>query len=473
MYNMKNNEKVFFYIIAIQIFSLFNLFSIDIYINDNSLKTFDGSDYLYNVYPPIFDIWEISLTLNNESKIKKNINIEAYSKIRVDNHTVKINEIIFDNVKTINIKAELIKNNKLEVWIGWEGTDLLKKIISDWGKNNNIDINVINATNVDSRLKAVYKSNTQPADLVLVADSDIMDLYNENIIQSLPKDLFTEVNPMLLKNITYKQYYAIPFYYDVQLLFYNPKLIKLDQYTKLTLQNLENEANKIINKVDIPLSWNSYSLYWLLPIIYSYNSNNIDFSNNLSINNLPTLNAITYLKQLNEKPYFKPLEKNAMLSYFINGKTAAILSSTYSIPYFDKLKINYEIAPLPINDITNEPLKPLIDSKVFVIPKGSYNTILSYRLIQYLESYKVQKLFCESLYKLSSNKFVEQELINTNSYYQKVLSNMNNFETIPNNENYQSYKNILWKLLRFVYTNQLTPEQVIIKGEQLLINNNK
>ncbi len=474
---MGSNKKKIFCLFIIACLSIFKLFAIDINLNNEKIKSYYSSEFLYNIYPPLYDVWEISVTYNNleNTTQSQEINIEEFNTIYLNKNSLTINNNKLNNIKDINISGEKIESTNLEVWIGWEGTDLLKEIITDWGKNNNIKINIINATNTASRLKTVNKSKTTPPDLVLVADSNLIDLYNDNTIQTLPKYLLNDVNSTIMNKLSFNgKYYASPFYYDVQLLFYNPNLIDLDKYDNLSLSNLEYEANKIKNKVEVPLTWNSYSLYWLLPFIYSFNINNsIDFDNDLSINNQPTYDAISYIKELNEKPYFKPLEKNAMLSYFINKKAAAILSASYSIPYFDQLGIYYEVAPLPINDITNQRLKPLIDSKVFVIPKGSHNTILSYRLLQYLMSYKIQKQFCLSQFKLSANETVEKEFEETNSYYKKILKNKEAFQLIPNNENYQTYKNILWKLLRFVFTDQLTVNEVIEKGEQLLINNKK
>ncbi len=456
------------------LFSISNLFSVAILLNDSKIDEFFGSDSLINIYPPLIDLWQIEVTTEDNTLIlKDNINIEKFDDFTITNNVLNINIQNFKSVKSINIQGEKLVDKNLEVWIGWEGTDELKTIIYDWGNKNDITINIINSTNSTSKLKTINKSRTTPPDLVLVAGTDIINLQKDDVIQPLPSYLLKNiVDNNKSQFIVNNQYYAMPFYYDVQLLFYNPNLVDLNKYNPLTFENIEYEANQLIDTVEIPLSWNSYSMYWLLPFIYSYNKDNkINFHTNLSIDNLPTLKAITYIKQLNDKPYFKPLEKNAMLSYFINGKTAIILSASYSIPYFNKLDIDYDIKAFPLNNYSNQYLKPLTDTKVFVIPKSSHHTILAYRLIQYLQSYEIQKQFCKALYKISPNEKVLLDLEKSNKFYKTILSTKENFETIPQTEDYQIYKNILWKLLRFVFTNQLTPQQVIEKGEQLFINN--
>lgn len=454
---------------------LINLNGVSLYLNSNLLTTDDNiNDTLLNLYPPLFEAWKIEVTSNNKiitiNDDKINQNFESY---KLSGNTLRINNKDYYEVSKINIEAERLQDKSLEVWISWEGIDQLKDIICKWGMKYNIDINIISTTNSTSRLESVVQSKTTPPDLVLVPETSIDELVKASAIQPIPSYILNNIKTELKERFLINNiYYASPFYYDVQLLFYNPDLVNLNKYANLSLADIETESKNLIGKIEIPLTWNSYSTYWLLPFIYSYNTNNqINFDYNLSFKNEPTLNALIYLQKLNKQPYFEPLEKNAMLSYFIEGKTAIILSSSYTIPYFEKLGIKYEVKSFPFNNESQEYLKPLTDTKAFVIPKGSHHTLLSYRLLQYLISEDVQMEFCSSQFKMSPNYFVETTLMDTNPYYKTILSNKSNFSTIPNNSNYTTYKNLLWKLLRFIYTDQLSPQQVIEKGEQLLINN--
>jgi hypothetical protein len=143
---MGSNKKKIFCLFIIACLSIFKLFAIDINLNNEKIKSYYSSEFLYNIYPPLYDVWEISVTYNNleNTTQSQEINIEEFNTIYLNKNSLTINNNKLNNIKDINISGEKIESTNLEVWIGWEGTDLLKEIINDWGKNNNIKINIIN-----------------------------------------------------------------------------------------------------------------------------------------------------------------------------------------------------------------------------------------------------------------------------------------------------------------------------------------
>ena len=145
-----------------------------------------------------------------------------------------------------------------------------------------------------------------------------------------------------------------------------------------------------------------------------------------------------------------------------------IYSASYSIPYFKRLGIPFEIAPMIINDQTGLPVAPMLDFKAFGVTRNSKHPILSYRLLSHLTGLDVQYRFSKELNKLPSNRYASDLLESSSSYYSVLLGQAEHGRVIPSNSSYAAYKNIMWKLLRFALSEQMGTEEVLIQGERLL-----
>ncbi len=377
---------------------------------------------------------------------------------------------IFTDVGSIDVSGEILADDQLEIWISWEGTDELREEILRFGKNHAIDITVLNIPNPESRLISVVRGGGSAPDIIMSSPGKLHSLVEAKALQPLPQSLTIDLDQRGVQAFSLQEkQWALPFYCDSQLFFYNPELIDLSSHDSITLTELETLAAQLSSEVALPLTWNAYSVFWLLPFEYSFGKESLFEDNrDISVFDEPTKRALDYIVELNQKDYFRPTEKDAMISLFSSGRSAMIYSASYSIPYFQKLGIPYEIAPVIINDATSTPLSPMLDFKAFGITHHSSHPILAYRLLSYLTGLDVQYRFSKELYKLPANSFSSKALESSTPYYEVMLKQTEQGKVIPSDSAYTAYKNIMWKLLRFALSGQMKTEEVLKQGERLL-----
>ena len=377
---------------------------------------------------------------------------------------------LFQGLELIHISGESLVSAELEVWIAWEGTKALKKEIALYADRHGLDIEVVNLPHGAAKFLSVLRGGGKLPDLIMLSAGDLNRLVQTGALQTFPPSLTENLNEQ--GNRAFRsggRQWALPFYYDTQLIFYNPGLIDLAAFPELTLGQLEASAAALSARVPVPLSWNAYSLTWFSPFQYAFGKDSpLAQNGSVHMNDPATKDALEYLVNLNRKDWFRTLEKDAMLSLFASGKAAMIFSASYSIPYFQELGIPFGVVPFPVNEKTGRPLVPQLDFKAFAIAKRSRNPLLARHLLAHLTGPGVQQRFPVALSKLPVNEPVARMVRDWNPYYEILLKSAEFGSPVPSAKAYSVYKNIMWKLLRFALTGQMSPEAVLNKGQQLL-----
>ncbi len=455
---------------------------------DNELKAlsytipFQNRSYrgisLDELFPAVFEAWEIKL----KSASSEIINLTGpgigknLSRIFIinDNNSWSLlyNNRIYTKINSLGLECEILDKSPIEIWINWEGKDLLRSEIKRYAEMHNIEIKVTEVPKPDSKLVSVSQAMGSVPDIIMVQSSYIYRLAKSGTIQNIdymyPEGMVPQGREAFrLSGKTW----AVPFYYDAQMLFYNPEIIDKPQ-NEWTLTDFETLCSKAAQKGVIPSAWNSYSASFLIPFQFAFGKSRLiedDYS--IIIDDKPTLEALSYILKLQKKGLMQPMERDAMTSLFVSGKAAMIISASYSIPHFEELGIQFGAVPLPINEKTNRRVAPLLDFKAFAIPKRSKNTSAAGRLIEYLCGIGVQQRFIPAVSKLPALESAWSVSADQNPWYETLKISSNAGIIIPTAKAYSVYKNTMWKMLRFAISGRMPAEQVLKKTQELVNKN--
>ena len=373
-------------------------------------------------------------------------------------------------VKTIRVYGEVAQAADVEVWVSWEGVALLKREIARFAELHGIRIKATEVPKTDSKLLSVLRGGGTPPDVIMVQSDYIPDLVAARAIQN--------VDYLLPETITSKglfsfraggKVWAVPFYFDSQLLFYNPALVREPIPSSWSLSDMERIAERISRTEIVPMSWNVYSAYWLVPFQVSFGKSPfMEADGRVVIDDQPTGDALRYLLRLKSLGYLAEMERDAMIAEFVSGNVAMILSGSYSIPEFSELGIPFAVAPYPMNDMTGLPVSPLLDFKALAIPRKTKNPVLARRLIQYLCGIGVQQRFTSEMAKLPADERAWDIVKERNPYYPVLRRSADTGTPIPPERGYAVFKGTMWKLLRFVLEGQLTVEETLRQGQTVI-----
>ena len=461
------------------------LHAINISVNSELWKSYSGGETVFDrsganledLAPVLFDAWTLSIeTSSGESRVLSRDDLcETLSSIAVIKKNGGFSVILPDgaveNVLSVNIEGEKLRPRPLEIWISWEGTDLLKTEIERYAELHELEINVLEVPKPASKLISVSRSSGGVPDIIMVQSGSINSLVKSECIQNV--DFFYPSGLIESGRAAFSlegRSWAVPFYYDAQMFFYNPEIISsvddgwtFDDYEKLC-SDLKTSG------VDIPSSWNAYSASFLIPFQMAFGKESlINGDGSITITDLPTKDALDYVLDLKERELMIPMERDAMTSLFISGEAAMIISASYSIPHFQKLGIPFRAAPFPVNRQTGRRASPLLDFKAFAITKKTRNTTGARRLIEYLCSEAVQQRFSSGLSKLPARTSALEQ--SGNPFYRQLMISSECGTVIPVDKAYSVYKNTMWKMLRFGLSGRMDSRQLLEKTQTLVDKN--
>ena len=389
---------------------------------------------------------------------------------------------VYEGVQSISLWGAPLESRELEVWLSWEGTDLIGAEIQRFAELHGLDIAISEIPNSRSKLIAVSRAGGIPADLVMIQSDYLADLVDNHTLQP--------IESMLSENVLGKgrgafdyagRTWAYPFYFDSHLLFYNTNLISERPSLSWTLEDLEALSAELLVRdahgadhgeaAVIPISWNAYSAYWLTPFVIGFGKDRIvDAQGRVVVDDESTRRAVGYVLYLREHGYLEVMERDAMTAYFATGRVAMILSGSYSIPHFERLGLPFSVLPYPAVPGTGRHVAPFLDFKGLAVPRRARHPVLARRLIQYLSTPAVQAAVSLPLRKMPASA-PAWELIRDSHPYFEVLEESYRIGTpVPTERSYATYKSLMWRLLRFVFTEQMSVEEMLATGDELLRN---
>ena len=310
-------------------------------------------------------------------------------------------------IATLDLSADLLQQRNLEVWVSWEGVPELKAEIEAFAVKHGCDISVVEVPGIKTKLLAVVRAGGRVPDLVMVQSDYLPELQVMRVLQ--PVDNPVPVAPGLDRVLS----------------------------GEWTLCDFERAGRMMQALGATPYCWNAYSAYWLVSFQFGFGKERL-------------------------------IERDAMITIFLRGDVGAILTGSYSIPSFEKLGIEFNIAPYPVNQDTGKPVAPVLDYKGFAITRKARNPAPARRLIQYLSSPGVQISFTSSLSKLAARADVWDELERSHEYLTPLRIGAERGIALAPGRTYELDKNTMWKLLRLVLSGQMKAQEALEQGQAVL-----
>jgi ABC-type glycerol-3-phosphate transport system substrate-binding protein len=380
---------------------------------------------------------------------------------------------------SIHLQGEISTERSMDVWLSWEGIDELKNEIERFASMHDVDIHMLEVPKISSKLIQTHRGGGAVPDMIMVQSDYVEKLVQSDTIQSLAYFDTQKYNRDGVDSFNlFGVQWAIPFYYDTQILIGNRNIfskVGLDTNSITTLESLEIAAGEIKDYSEqqhqsiTPMSWNIYSAYWFLPFQLGFGKERlVEPDGTVSVADTPSVNAMDYLLSLIDSSLVSVQERDAMLSQFVSGNTGIIMTASYMIPELEKLDVPYFIIPLPLNQKTDSYITPISDYKGLAIPKRSRNPILARRLIQYLTGLGVQHRFTSSVHKLPAITVVKELDWQDSAMRRLVKKSALHARPIPPDRAYSIYKNTMWSMIRLILDEKFSSIEGLREADRLI-----
>lgn len=390
-------------------------------------------------------------------------------------------ESSLDSVESIEIEAELLDSDSLEVWISWEGVEELKAEIERWAELHAVDVQVNEVPKSDSKLLSVLRGGGRPPDVVLIQSDYIPPLTAAGALQPMVRFPAVGFAEKSLEALSLDgQLWAVPFYFDAQMLFYRRDLMSIDRASNGTvgsagpadssgwdLSQFEEISRGLKARGIAPASWNAYSAYWLLPFQLGFGKRSIlEADGSVRADDPATIEAVTYLKYLIDEGFLDLRERDSMFSRFISGQVAMMLSASFSIPELERLGVDFGVAPFP--DGPEGPIRPLLDFKGFAVARKTRRPLLARRFLLSMSDPAVQHAFTRTVFKLPVSESAWKLAQRENPYFQVMRHSYDTGVPVPSSQGYKVFKNTMWKMLRFLLTGKLPVKTGLQRAQSLI-----
>lgn len=374
------------------------------------------------------------------------------------------------SLSSLNISGDPAQERELELWLSWEGVPELKAEIARWASLTGTKVKTVDVPDTRSKLLAVLRGGGRAPDLLMIQSDNVPDLMAAQALQPLDRlDAGHIVEKGAAAFKAEGKLWAMPFYFDTQLVFYNKKLLPSPPALVWTTDDLERLAAGIARKGAAPISWNVYSAYWLLPFALGFGKSAIaDPDGGVRPDDPGTKKAVSWILSMINSGHLKPLERDAMVARFASGEIAMILSGSYSIPEFERIGLDFGVAPYPVVSSTGKPMAPLLDFKGFAMTHSSRSPVSARRLLEYLCGTGVQQRFTAALSKLPANSDAWKVSERSNRYYAQLARSAETGVVIPPSSGYSIYKNTMWKILRFILSGSMKPDAALAEARRLI-----
>lgn len=378
---------------------------------------------------------------------------------------------LYTGVTRFLVRGALLDSRELTVWTSWEGGDELKAEFQRFAALHNLAIEASEVPNPDSKLISLVRGRGRVPDLIMIQSSAVEDLIQAGAVQNLDYLKLPDLIPQGKEAFTLNgRFWGMPFYFDTQILVYNKDLLSLPS-GPWTLSDFETAAAAAKRRGITPAAWNAYSSNWLIPFQIAFGKETLlERDGNIIVDDQPTRKALEYIISLEQRGLLVPRERDAMDALFIQGETAMILTGSYAIPYFTSLGLNFGIKPYPRNGNTGRPVSPLLDFKAFAMTRHTRVPVLARRVLQHLAGRSFQERFTRDLAKIPVRPDLFPLRDITPELNQAFTFSMEEGTVIPPQRIYRTYKNHLWKLIRFALSGRLSVEEVLRQGQRLMDN---
>jgi len=436
---------------------------------------------LSELLPPLIDTWEIQCTHGKGVFTWKGgglaDEIQTFYLVQSgsDSWDLVARGKRTQTVRSIALKGDKAEEGELEIWLSWEGVRELRAEIERWASLTGVKLRVLEVPDTRSKYLATLRGGGRLPDLLMIQSDNLPDLLSAQAFQALDRIDTTSLSQRGKEAFSVGgRLWALPFYFDTQLLFYNRKLLPSALSENWTLADLEGIADSVAAKGRTPLSWNVYSAYWLVSFAVGFGKPAIaDPDGGVRPDDAATKAALEWIMSMIESKRLEALERDAMVARFASGHIAMIFSGSYSIPEFERIGLDFGVAPYPLVPSTGKSVAPLLDFKGFAMSRSSRSPISAQRLLEHLSGIGVQQRFTSALSKLPANEDAWKAAKESNRYYSQLSRSAELGLVLPPSSGYSIYKNIMWKILRFILSKSMGIDQALAEARRLIDANLK
>lgn len=343
--------------------------------------------------------------------------------------------------------AFFYKENKLEKanvvkfssWGSQTETQLLKELLDDFEKTNNIKVEFQHIPqNYFQKIHLLFSSNLEPD--VIFINNHYLKMYAEaNLLEDLTeifKEDFKNYHEVSLNCLTHKgKIYAIPRDISALVLYINKDIIK-DNINPKTIYELRDIAKKYTNKNHFGINYEEDPLFWLYYLASNGGGVISDDGKSIILDKRESYEALDLYSDYSNKYHIAPTKAEiasmTTAQMFINGKLAMYLGGRWMLPKFkETIAFKWDIVEFP----SSETNKIYIDSSGWAIAKKSQNKENAIKLVKFLSSE-------EALEKLSRSGLITpaRKIKDNENIFTKML---NHAKPTPTNTSYNKINDIL------------------------------
>ncbi len=356
----------------------------------------------------------------------------------------------FLETREVMVTSNELDLRPIEVWVSWESTDLLKAEAERFSRRYHMPVTIRDVPGISRRITAYERSGQQMPDVVMVQADYIPELLAHRILQPVRRDgsdAFTLEGDQ----------WAVPFSLDTHIAVYNPDQLNLPD-RDYTLE----ELFRGITDTGIPASWNVYSFYWLLPMLYHAADAPFPDPHTVQIDSPEAAAAICQLLTWMSEGVLLPRERDGMIDGFLRGEVSYMLTGSYMLGLLDKLGIAYEAAVYPID------MTPLLDWKGFSVTRRSLNPAGARAFIDYFTSPAVQRNLPAAMGKLPADSRALSFAAENIQHGQVLLDSRLRGVPVPAGSSYAVTKDVMWGMLRLMLHRSVSPSDGLVRAQGMI-----
>ncbi len=376
-------------------------------------------------------------------------------------------------VITLFISIPYLYAKPITMWITWEGEEQYKEIAKNFTAQTGIEVKTVFVPKLYQKLRTIAQGGGDLPDIALIRNVRIGHLADEKIIKPLPESLNNDMSQKGEMAFSYNdKLFGLPFYFDVQITYYNPILIKktglpepTPSWTFYDLENYGKRLKKI--KGIVPFGWGAYTPYYFAGFEYSFKKDCIK-CDKIEFFSSATEKAILFYKKLIDEGIGVSMDRSSFITGFKDGKIGFIISGSFMLPDFIKEGVTFKTLPLPINPETKRRVPSYLDYKGFVVFKKYKKGDNVYKFLSFLKREDVQYKFCKPLYKFPDNKKALSRVLSEDSYLSSLEETVKTGIIPPKETIYTYYDKAIANILRLVLAKNVPINKAFAVGRKYL-----
>lgn len=306
----------------------------------------------------------------------------------------------------------------LTVWHDWTGAYLTAKqaIVNQYEQlHPNVHIHLVNQSD-DTKTTTAVKAGAGP-DIVQDPVDHVGSLAAAGVI--VPIDQYESQSALTStytttasQSVEYNNHvYGVPEVSEILTIMYNKSLIQASDLPKTTddMFNFE-KTYAAAHSGSYGIVWDVNNVYQDAGFFYGYGASLMDGNGNTTISSPAGVAADTYIQQYNTVlPH--DINGQTATALFNGGKAAAIIDGPWAYTGYQQAigAANLGFATLPTVNSTNQPVKPFVGGKAFMLTRNAKNPALAIDFMKFFTNASNEATMCATTGEIPANLAAGQD----------------------------------------------------------------